>query len=256
MNEIPHDIITLLNSEAARINHPDFISSDPVQFPRLFSDSRDIEIVSLLVSTIAWGKRTMICNNAGKMLELMNHQPYAFTMDSAAEELPDMNIHRTFFSRNLKHYLRGLKLLYSRYGSLENMVRTHGIAKSEFPAWEIAAQINAHIAEADGGLTDSRCLPVNLDSAALKRLNMALRWLVRNDGIVDLGIWKELKPSQLYIPLDVHVGNISRQLGLLDRKSNDRKAVLDLTSTLRKLRPDDPVYYDYALFGIGVNAKN
>ncbi|MDE7426854.1 MAG: TIGR02757 family protein [Muribaculaceae bacterium] len=255
MKEIPQDIVTLLNTEAARINHPDFIASDPVQFPRLYSEPRDIEIVSLLVSTIAWGKRTMICNNAGKMLDLMDHRPYDFTMDGAAEELPDMNIHRTFFSENLKHYLRGLKLLYSRYGSLENMVYERGIAESHFPAWEIAAEINAHIAEANSGKTDSRCLPVNLDASALKRLNMALRWLVRNDGIVDLGIWDVLKPSQLFIPLDVHVGNISRQLGLLERKSNDRKAVTDLTDTLRALRPQDPVYYDYALFGIGVNAK-
>jgi uncharacterized protein (TIGR02757 family) len=85
---------------------------------------------------------------------------------------------------------------------------------------------------------------------------MALRWLVRNDGIVDLGIWKVLKPSQLFIPLDVHVGNVSRELGLLNRKANDRRSVLELTETLRSFNPDDPILYDYALFGIGVSRKN
>ncbi len=100
-----------------------------------------------------------------------------------------------------------------------------------------------------------RCLPLGLDKSALKRFNMALRWLVRDDGIVDMGVWKALKPSQLFIPLDVHVGNVSRGLGLLDRKQNDRRAVEELTATLRTLRPADPVVYDFALFGIGIDSK-
>ena len=104
----------------------------------------------------------------------------------------------------------------------------------------------------NGGAADSRCLPVNLKNSALKRVNMALRWLVRDDGIVDMGIWKSIPKSKLFIPLDVHVGNTARNLGLLSRKSNDRKSVEELTDTLRILRPDDPVFYDYALFGIGV----
>ena len=101
---------------------------------------------------------------------------------------------------------------------------------------------------------DSRCLPLNLDTTALKRVNMALRWLVRDDGIVDLGVWNALKPSQLYIPLDVHVGNTARSLGIITRKANDKKTTLELTRELAALRPDDPVWYDYALFGIGVGA--
>ena len=107
----------------------------------------------------------------------------------------------------------------------------------------------------NSGAECPRALPGNLKATALKRINMALRWLVRDDGIVDLGVWKSLKPNQLYIPLDVHVGNTARNLGILGRRSNDRKAVEQLTSTLRTLRPEDPVFYDYALFGIGVTAK-
>ena len=109
--------------------------------------------------------------------------------------------------------------------------------------------------EANGGAGNSRCLPTGLDKTALKRINMALRWLVRDDGIVDMGVWKSIKPSQLFIPLDVHVGNTARSLGMLTRKANDKRSVLELTSILRKIRPDDPVFYDYALFGIGVGNK-
>ncbi len=245
-----------LDAEAARINSVDFIAGDPVQFPRQFEDQRDIEITSLIVSTIAWGNRKMICADCGKMLALMGHDPYCYVMERGYEDLPDMNIHRTFFAANLRNYLRGLNLIYARHGSLENYALSLGAPASEFPAWDIAAGINAVIAEANNGKADSRCMPQDLAASALKRLNMALRWLVRNDGIVDLGVWKALRPSQLFIPLDVHVGNVSRELGILTRKSNDRKSVIELTSLLRTFRPDDPVIYDFALFGIGIESRN
>lgn len=191
------------------------------------------------------------------MLALMDYQPYNYLIDDGFEELPDrQNIHRTFFTENFKHFLRGLKKIYSQHGSLEAFVESVNAQNSVSPAWVIATEINNILELANDGRTDSRCLPLNTETTALKRLNMALRWLVRNDGIVDLGVWTCLKPSQLYIPLDVHVGNVSRQLGLLERKSNDRKAVEELTETLRRLRPDDPTYYDYALFGIGIESKN
>ena len=249
------DLEELLNREAARYNSPDFISADPVQFPRMFSEQRDIEIASLLASTIAWGNRTMICRSANKMFGLMDWQPYNYVMDAGYEELPDGNIHRTFFNRNLKHYLRGLRAIYEKYGTLENFARACGAADAEAPSWHLAEAINGALADANGGCADCRCLPLGLDKSALKRFNMALRWLVRDDGIVDMGVWKALKPSQLFIPLDVHVGNVTRGLGLLDRKQNDRRAVEELTATLRTLRPADPVVYDFALFGIGIDSK-
>lgn len=247
------DIKDLLDAEAARINSLDFIASDPVQFPRRFDDVRDIEIVSLLSSTIAWGNRTMICRNCEKMLGLMEYQPYAYVMDRGYEDLPDGNVHRTFFTSNLRYYLRGLHYIYTRWGSLQSMVDESGAAADPMPAWHIAHSLNQALQHANDGLADSRCLPQNLQHTALKRLNMALRWLVRNDGIVDMGVWDVLKPSQLYIPLDVHVGDVSRQLNLLARKSDDRKAVIELTEALRGMRPDDPVVYDFALFGIGMH---
>lgn len=247
-----NDLKELLDYEAARINNPDFIADDPVQFPRRFEDLRDIEIASLLCSSIAWGNRKMICRNCDRMLTLMDNSPYAYVMDKGYEELPDMNIHRTFFANNLRHFLRGLNAVYSRFDSIADFALHGQVADDEFPAWKLVELLNRELAIANGGCSDSRCLPGNLDATALKRVNMALRWLVRDDGIVDLGVWDFLNPSQLYIPLDVHVGNTARDLGLLTRKANDRKSVLEVTRHLRDLRPDDPVFYDYALFGIGI----
>ena len=250
------DLRDLLDTEAASINNPAFINEDPDQIPRRFDDIRDIEITSLLVSSIAWGKRSMILRDADRMLSMMDNSPYRFVVEQGYRDIPDhLNVHRTFFTENLKHFLAGLHVLYKKFDTLDNFCRATGAADSEFPAWKLAENINIILSDANNGNADSRCLPLNTNQTALKRLNMALRWLVRNDGIVDLGVWKALTPAQLFIPLDVHVANVSRDLGLLSRKSNDRKAVIELTERLRKFRPDDPVYYDYALFGIGVTGR-
>ncbi len=244
----------LLDTEAARINSPAFIADDPVRFPRRFSDLPDIEIASLLSATVAWGNRKMICRDCEKMFALMDHCPYAYLIDEGYEDLPDeLNIHRTFFARNLKHYMRGLRKIYSRHGTLQEFARAEKISLSEAPAWALVSAMNRELEAANNGVADSRCLPQNLKTSALKRINMALRWLVRNDGIVDMGVWDVIKPSQLYIPLDVHVGDTARELGLTSRRANDRRTVDEVTEKLRKFRPDDPVVYDYALFGIGMN---
>ena len=243
-----------LDREAARINSVDFIASDPVQFPRRFSSLRDIEIVSLLSATIAWGNRKMICNNCQKMLDIMEGEPSAFVDDEAYEALPDeLNIHRTFFARNFKYMLRGLKRIYDKHESLNDFAAFNHVGDHQEPAWRLVELMQQEMAAANGGCSDSRCLPTNLNNTALKRINMALRWLVRDDGIVDMGVWNAIGPSQLFIPLDVHVGNTARALGMIDRRANDKKTVLELTALLRQFRPDDPVIYDYALFGIGVN---
>lgn len=249
---VTSDLRELLDSEARRINNPDFIDLDPVQFPRRFSSLPDIEIAALLCSSIAWGNRKMICRNCDRMLALMGHDPYNYVMDRAYEDLPDGNIHRTFFASSLRHFLRGLHKIYSAYGSLNDFAKANRIADDPFPAWKLVELINAELAEANGGLCDSRCLPLNMQQTALKRVNMALRWLVRRDGIVDLGVWDAIDPSQLFIPLDVHVGDTARELGLVSRRANDRKTAVSLTETLRTLRPDDPTIYDFALFGIGM----
>lgn len=245
------DLREWLDREAARVNSSEFISADPVQFPRRFSRLQDIETVALLSATIAWGNRKMICANCEKMLRLMDYDPYNYVMERGYEELPEGNIHRTFFARDMRHYLRGLNRIFSKHGSLSDFARSENIAADEAPAWKLVEGMNREFAAANGGEQDSRCLPQNLATTALKRINMALRWLVRDDGIVDMGVWKGvITPAQLYIPLDVHVGDNARALGLLDRRANDRRSVEQLTATLRTLRPADPVFYDYALFGL------
>lgn len=253
------EIKDLLDREATRINSPDFIADDPVQFPRMFSRREDIEIASLLAATIAWGNRKMICNDCRKMFSLMDWRPLEYLLDGGYEELPDMNIHRTFFARDLRAYLRGLARVYRAHGSLEGFAAAEDIAASEAPAWKLVESLNRELTAANEGIEGvnlSRCLPQNLSSTALKRVNMALRWLVRDDGIVDIGVWKVITPAQLFIPLDVHVGNTARDLGLISRRANDRRTVEELMQTLRSFNPSDPVIYDYALFGIGVTAKN
>lgn len=243
----------LLDAEALRINSKKFIADDPVQFPRRFEMQRDIETISLFSSTIAWGNRKMICRNCDKILALMADDPAHFIMEGAYENVDDeLNIHRTFFGKNFKYMSRGLKRIFNRYGSLEGLGKYADIHHTPFPAWELAKAINIEFSLANEGCTDSRCLPVNTETSALKRLNMALRWLVRNDGIVDMGIWNILKPSQLFIPMDIHVSRVSRQLGMIERKSTDAKAVHELTDVCRKLNANDPAIYDYALFGIGM----
>lgn len=246
----------LLDALAARYNTEAFVADDPVQFPRRFTDMRDAEIASLLISSIAWGKRSMILRNADRILALLEGEPYRFVMEGDIDGIGDGNIHRTFFGRHLRHYLRALRLLYRRYGSLENLAVALGAPDDPAPAWKIAAGINALLEEANAVCPldgPNRCIPAKPDTSALKRLNMALRWLVRDDGIVDLGMWKALTPAQLFIPLDVHSGNTARALGLLERRQNDRKAVEELTARLRAFNPDDPTIYDFALFGAGVN---
>lgn len=250
---IERDIVELLDREATRINRPEFIGNDPVQFPRRFSRRQDIETVAFLSAIIAWGRRTMICRDAERMLTLMDHEPYAYVMEQGYEDLdPRMNLHRTFFAEHFQWFLRGLRRIFRDYGSLDSFSAAVGAGKCEAPAWKLVEEMERVMRDENQGLDCPQCLPVNLRNTALKRVNMALRWLVRDDGIVDMGIWESIPKSKLYIPLDVHAGNTARSLGLLDRKANDRKSVELLTSELATIRPEDPVFYDYALFGIGV----
>lgn len=245
-----------LDREAERINNTSFIANDPVQFPRRFSSLQDIEITALLSATIAWGKRKMICDNCNKMLTIMENSPSYYLASGDFEKLPDnLNLHRTFFARDFKYMMRGLHRIYIKHGSLHDFATAHHVGNHPTPAWKLVELMQHEFMQANGGNTNSRCLPTKLDNTALKRVNMALRWLVRDDGIVDLGVWNAIKPSQLFIPLDVHVGDTARALGLISRKANDKKTVLQLTDILRQMRPADPVIYDYALFGIGIGDK-
>lgn len=239
-----------LDELVAKNNTEAFIKDDPVQFPHRYSDVRDIEIVSFLVATIAWGNRKMILNSANNMLAIMGKSPYDYVMSGGWEKLDDSKcVHRTFFGRDLKYYCKGLSKAYQMpINSLENV-----FYNEEHDVWRGIQNFRDLIAEANGctskHISNPSCCEPKKGSAC-KRLHMALRWLVRNDGMVDLGIWKRLNPRDLMIPLDVHVARVSRDLGLIERKSNDRQTVEMLTAKLREFDPADPVKYDFALFGV------
>ena len=251
MNRI-NDLKGYLDELVARNNTEAFIKDDPVQFPHRFSDKRDIEIVAFLVATIAWGNRKMILNSANKMLELMGKSPYDYVMSGGWEKLEDAKcVHRTFFNRDLKYYCRGISWI-NRINGINNSLE-EVFYNEEHDVWRGIQNFRDLMAEANGGTSkhiSNPCCGEPKKGSACKRLHMALRWLVRNDGIVDLGIWNRLSPKDLMIPLDVHVARVSRKLGLLERKSNDRMAVEMLTSRLREFDGEDPVKYDFALFGV------
>lgn len=254
---IAPDVAELLIMEAERINSREFIAEDPVQFPRRFTDLRDIEITALLTAVISWGKRTMIIRDADRMLNMMDHQPYSFLLEGAYEEIdPERNIHRTFFGRDMQWLMRTLHEVYKRYDSLDAFAMAHHAGESAAPSWMLAGLLGRIGRDANLGRECPQCVPTNLRITALKRINMALRWLVRDDGIVDMGVWRSIPKAKLFIPMDVHVGNTARTLGLLRRKANDRRSTEELTALMRTLRPDDPCLFDYALFGIGVESKN
>ena len=245
------DLKEYLDSLVEKNNTVAFIKDDPVQFPHRYSDIRDIEIVSFLVATIAWGNRKMILNSANKMLDMMGKSPYDYVMSGGWETLDDSKcVHRTFFNRDLKYYCDGMSSIYRTSNTLEDV-----FYNDEHDVWRGIQNFRDLIAQANGCTSkhiSNPCCAEPKKGSACKRLHMALRWLVRDDDIVDLGVWKRLKPKDLMIPLDVHVARVSRELGLIDRKSNDRQTVEMLTAKLREFDADDPVKYDFALFGVEV----
>ena len=237
---------------------PGFIVLDPVQFPRRYSKREDVEIAAFLAATIAWGRRDLILRSAEKMFAIMGDSPLNFVQTGDYKKLKNKNIHRTFFESDLKYFCHGFKHCYAKYGSLEKLFTAElaasgsRVASDKPCVWAGINLFRQEMAKANKGLYCRHISnPGELEGngSACKRLNLALRWLVRK-GPVDLGLWKNIKPSKLYIPLDVHVARNARRLGLLQRKSNDKKAVIELTEKLREFCPQDPVKYDFALFSI------
>jgi uncharacterized protein (TIGR02757 family) len=242
------DLKGFLDEMVDRINVPSFIQTDPVQFVHRYSLLQDREVVAFIVATITWGKRSLILNSASRMLEQMGDSPYDFVCSGKYEKFLNQNIHRTFFTSDLIYLCKGIKSIYQERESLEP------VFSQENSMWDGIASFRYQLALANAGVFSKHVSNPDANSAC-KRLHLALRWLVRNDGFVDLGLWKNISPTRLYIPLDVHVGRVSRQLGLLSRKQDDRKSVELLTKRLLDFSPDDPVRYDYALFGIGESEK-
>lgn len=241
-----------LDAKVEQYNVPDFIPHDPIQIPHLFTNKKDIEIAGFLVATIAWGNRKSIINNSHKLMELMDQAPADFIINHTESDLGrfDGFVHRTFNSEDCKTFMRALKNIELRYGGLE-----HAFAKAYQKTTHLQHAISAfkqiffeieHLPRTQKHVSD----PMKNSSA--KRINMYLRWMVRDDNTgVDFGIWNSIPMSSLSLPLDVHTGNIARKLKMIKRKQNDAKTVAELDTILRKLDPNDPVKYDFALFGLG-----
>jgi uncharacterized protein (TIGR02757 family) len=190
----------------------------------------------------------------------MDSKPYDYVISGDFKKLKDRNIHRTFFESDLKYFCKGLKYIYDKYGNLENLFLNSQEQKQtplQCDVWKGFYLFRQEMAKANKGeysIHVSNAGEENENGSACKKLNLALRWLVR-EGPVDLGLWKKIKPHSLYIPLDVHVARTARKMGLLERKSNDKKAVIMLTEKLREFCPQDPVKYDFALFGAGQSSS-
>jgi uncharacterized protein (TIGR02757 family) len=250
------DIKGYLEEKYLQFNNPAFIESDPISIPHGYSDKRDREISGFLTASIAWGRRDLILRSSRRMMELMGNSPYDFIMNSGMDDRERFHgfVHRTFNSGDLITFIDSLRHVYSVYDSMEDAV-AEGMKNGRSLCEGLARFREIFFSEPHPKRTEKHFADIR-SGAAGKRLFMFLRWMVRDDNRgVDFGIWKKIRQSELYIPLDLHSGNTARKLGLLERKQNDFRSVEELTNVLRHFDPADPVKYDFALFGLGVNEK-
>ncbi len=247
------EIKDLLELKHQQFNHSDFIETDPISIPHLFSKKEDIEIAGFFAATIAWGQRITILRNARLLIQYMEDEPYDFILNAGKTDLTRFKkfVHRTFNGEDAIYFIKALQKIYLSHGGLE-------IVMSKYPE-ELGRSISYFrkiFLETGKTTRTHKHIADPLKNSSAKRICMYLRWMVRKDHAgVDFGIWKKIKPAQLYTPLDLHSGATARTLGLLNRKQDDWKSVTELTHQLRKFDPQDPVKYDFALYGLGVFEK-
>ena len=247
-----NEIRDLLESKHDQYNCPDFVKGDPIQVPRSFSVKEDVEISAFLTATMAWGNRLSIIRSARSLMERMDQAPYEFILSAGESDLARLDgfVHRTFNSGDLIAFILALREMYVKHGGPESIFSDGFRSGGAFGALSRFRRVFV-----EAGLpqrTGKHVSDVEKGSAA-KRLNLFLMWMVRNDSRgVHLGLWRDISPSRLMIPLDTHVGRVARSLGLLKRKTGDWQAVEELTAALRRFDPEDPCKYDFALFGLGL----
>jgi uncharacterized protein (TIGR02757 family) len=256
------DLKKFLDKKVIQFNNPDFIKDDPVCIPHLFSKKQDIEIAGFFAATFAWGIRKTIINKSKLLFQLMDNAPYDFCVNHTDEDLKKLEkfCHRTFNDTDLLYFVSFFKYHYSKNKSLESAFFNNTTIQQNDNHNAIESALNyfyhyffslEHIPE-----RTRKHIASPAKNSSCKRLNMYLRWMVRNDNKgVDFGIWKKITPAQLICPVDVHVARVSRHFGLLQRKQVDWLAAVELTQELKKFDPQDPVKYDFALFGLGVLEK-
>ena len=240
-----------------RYNNESFIEADPISVPHSFTNPVDREIAGFLAATIAWGNRRAIVQSAHRMMRYMDNAPEDFVRNATEGDMKYLRtyVHRTFNGVDFQDFVRGLRHIITEWGSVGNYFESryeeHGDLRPVFSDFrrdffniEHDKHCEKHLSSIDKG-------------AACKRLCMYLRWFVRHDDRgVDFGLWRRIPMSALYMPLDIHTGRMGRNLGLLSRKQSDWKAVEELTASLRELSSEDPVRYDYSLFGLGISGDD
>lgn len=249
------DLKVFLDEMADHYNGPDFIEKDPVSIPHQFTKLQDIEIIGFWVAMLAWGQRVTIINNARRLIDLMDGAPHDFIVQHEEKDRARFSDfkHRTFQYTDTLYFLEFFQWYYRKHDSLEAAFSRHLSTESETvePALKGFHDLFFSLEHAPQRTRKHIATPAR--NSTCKRLNMFLRWMVRQDDRgVDFGLWKQIRPRQLLMPLDVHVDRVARKYGLIERKQTDWRTVLELTEKLRAFDAEDPVKYDFALFGLGV----
>lgn len=249
------DLKVFLDEMADHYNGPDFIEKDPVSIPHQFTRLQDIEIIGFWVAMLAWGQRVTIINNARRLIDLMDGAPHDFILQHEEKDRARFSDfkHRTFQYTDTLYFLEFFQWYYRKHDSLEAAFSRHLSTESETvePALKGFHDLFFSLEHAPQRTRKHIATPAR--NSTCKRLNMFLRWMVRQDDRgVDFGLWKQIRPRQLLMPLDVHVDRVARKYGLIERKQTDWRTVLELTEKLRAFDAEDPVKYDFALFGLGV----
>lgn len=251
---MPVHLKEFLDKKVKEYNRPSFIKDDPIAIPHSFTHKQDIEIAGFFAAILAWGNRTTIINKSKELMQRMDRSPYAFVKGHSPGDLQRLKKfkHRTFNEDDLSYFVEFFHQHYSKHNSLESaffpiagLDTEHSLThfKKYFFSFEHLRRTEKHISSP-------------LQRSTCKRLNMYLRWMVRDDNKgVDFGLWKTISSSKLICPIDVHVARVAKKLGLLKRKQVDWMAAMELTEALKRMDKDDPVKYDFALFNLGVIEK-
>jgi uncharacterized protein (TIGR02757 family) len=233
----------------------DFIKNDPIQFPHKFKEPQDIEIAAFLASIFAYGNRKTFIKKLDDLFKIMENKPLDFVLNFSAEKQKKLNGFNYRFAKDkdIIEVFLILQKLYRKDGGLKELFK-HGYKnqKSIYPMFQMVTDYFYSNVKNEAGQGFYHLIPNPKNKGAMKRMNMFLRWMVRC-GPVDLGVWDFIPKSELLIPLDIHVARLSREMGLLKRSSNDFKAVEELMKGLKKLDSKDPVKFDFAIFGLGID---
>ncbi|MEM6641393.1 MAG: TIGR02757 family protein [Bacteroidota bacterium] len=249
---------SFLDEKVAEYNQPLFISDDPICIPHEYSKKQDIEIAGLMAAIFAWGQRKTIINKSREFLQMMGNEPHRFVRESKQHELkPFVDFkHRTFNGTDALYFIHFFRWYYQQNDSLEKVFSAPIKGTSKNVEAGLVNFVKLFFSLPDHPKRTYKHIPNPLRKSACKRINMFLRWMVRHDSAgVDFGLWTGISPAQLICPCDLHVDRVGRKLGLISRKQTDWQTALELTESLKSLDPLDPVKYDFALFGLGVEEK-